>query len=641
MADLYEFNPPGRFARVRYTPLSDALRGQWSARLDPRVEIAAGGLPAPLPSLIYTVVRRSRLWRREKCDVARELVAHFSDGLAAGRSAEDLSRAFGSPKQAAQLIRRAKLRSRPLAWQCWRVFTRLLLLVFAVGLVAYAGLSARFYLGQPVVAHNYWNEINAARRVPEADRAWPLYREALFKLGNHDANWIDTERIAEGPEGKDWSKAVELLKRHRNAIELVREGAKKPRLGFYLGDPTDVAAARDKHAEWLTYEGTPLANQNPELISAPLHGPQNCRSLARLLAVDARVAAGTGDGATAAADLAAMISLSEQLFPPHAMLVEQLIGMAILGYAMETVGRILADTPAVLDDSQLTALAHRLAAYRGGTMSVDFSGEQMLFDDILQRAYTDDGRGNGRITTDGLEWLDNYNSHANGILRVCNLNENDRRLIIAARLLSPGVAAVIGGREENRHLYRSLLDEMILLHQGVPWQWDQELIDANTNRLQDSIQGVANGFRHGFVAAMLPAIGAVFNAAERTTQQRDAAEVAIALELWHRQHGQWPATLDELVPQLLPAVPADRLDGQPIRYVVRDGRPVVYSIGNDRNDDGGRPTSRLDEALPYGYGPLSPETLKMYQSPDYDGDWILWPPLPEELPIPEDSMVPE
>ena len=42
--------------------------------------------------------------------------------------------------------------------------------------------------------------------------------------------------------------------------------------------------------------------------------------------------------------------------------------------------------------------------------------------------------------------------------------------------------------------------------------------------------------------------------------------------------------LDQLVPDLLPAVPADRLDGQPIRYVVRDGRPVVYSIGRDRND---------------------------------------------------------
>ena len=38
-------------------------RGQLTARLDPRTLIAAAELPAPLPELIYTVVRRTRLWR--------------------------------------------------------------------------------------------------------------------------------------------------------------------------------------------------------------------------------------------------------------------------------------------------------------------------------------------------------------------------------------------------------------------------------------------------------------------------------------------------------------------------------------------------------------------------------------------------
>jgi hypothetical protein len=627
---------------MRHTPLSEALHGQWSARLDPRAAIAAAGLPAPLPSLIYTVVRRSRLWRRERRDVARELLTHFADGLAAGRSPEDLARAFGSPKQAARLIRRAKLRSRPLVWQCWRAFTRLFLVAFAVSLVGYAALSARFYLGHPVVAHNYWHEINAARHVAEGDRAWPLYREALFKLGQHDANWIDTEKIAEGQEGKDWNEAVALLARHRNAIELVREGAKKPRLGYYMGDPADLVAARAANVDWLISKHMPLADQNTELISGFMEGPQNCRSIARLLEVDARVAAMKGDGATAAADITALISLSEQLFEPHAMLVEELIGLAIFGVAMDTAGRILADTPAVLDDVQLRALAHRIAAYRGGTMSVDFSGERMLFDDILQRAYTDDGRGNGRFTPAGLAMADTLADLNDSFLRACNPDTaDDRRAVIAAVLVSPGLASLIGGRKENRAVYRSIMDEMIALHQGVPWKWDRQAIDANHKRLGISTKSIVSRPRHFLVDLLLPGISAVFSATERTIQERDAAEVAIALEIWHRRHGEWPASLDALVPDLLPAVPADRLDGQPLRYVVRDSRPVVYSIGNDRNDDGGRPPTKPLEAMPHGYGPLSPETLKRYQSSDYDGDWILWPPLPEELPAPEDSAVPE
>ncbi len=85
MRESYDPTPPSTWlGRWRYTPLWDAVRGQLTARLDPRTLITKAELPSPLPELIYTVVHRSRLWRREKVDVARELVAHFADGLSAG-----------------------------------------------------------------------------------------------------------------------------------------------------------------------------------------------------------------------------------------------------------------------------------------------------------------------------------------------------------------------------------------------------------------------------------------------------------------------------------------------------------------------------------------------------------------------------
>ena len=107
----------------------------------------------------------------------------------------------------------------------------------------------------------------------------------------------------------------------------------------------------------------------------------------------------------------------------------------------------------------------------------------------------------------------------------------------------------------------------------------------------------------------MPAFSRAGEQSEITAQQRDAVLVAIALELHHRRSGAWPVSLDELVPDLLPAVPPDRFDGKPLRYRLIVGRPLLYSIGWDRDDDGGKPTA--------GKGP-GPRRG--------DADWILWQP---------------
>jgi hypothetical protein len=135
---------------------------------------------------------------------------------------------------------------------------------------------------------------------------------------------------------------------------------------------------------------------------------------------------------------------------------------------------------------------------------------------------------------------------------------------------------------------------------------------------------------------MFPAIGAVFDAGERTHQLQTGIETAIALELWHRRHGSWPETLDALVPGLLPAIPIDRTDGQPLRYAVRDASPVLYSIGADRDDDGGRPPRVRDSATTVRFGIPKPRPAGAVVDEDSNGDWVLWPPLPPE-PLPPDQ----
>jgi hypothetical protein len=63
---------------------------------------------------------------------------------------------------------------------------------------------------------------------------------------------------------------------------------------------------------------------------------------------------------------------------------------------------------------------------------------------------------------------------------------------------------------------------------------------------------------------------------------------AIAVERFRLAHGQLPNTLNELVPQFLSTMPDDPFDGQPLRYHRLAKGYVIYSIGADGHDDGGR-----------------------------------------------------
>jgi hypothetical protein len=68
----------------------------------------------------------------------------------------------------------------------------------------------------------------------------------------------------------------------------------------------------------------------------------------------------------------------------------------------------------------------------------------------------------------------------------------------------------------------------------------------------------------------------------------------LAVERFRRARGAWPKTLAELTPKLLKAVPLDPYDGKPLRYKAVPDGVIVYSIGPDRVDNGGK----IDRAKP-------------------------------------------
>ena len=67
--------------------------------------------------------------------------------------------------------------------------------------------------------------------------------------------------------------------------------------------------------------------------------------------------------------------------------------------------------------------------------------------------------------------------------------------------------------------------------------------------------------------------------------------MAIALKCFGLRHERPPETLDALIPEFLPAIPTDCMDGKPLKYHLNaDGGFTLYSVGRDGKDGGGDTT---------------------------------------------------
>ncbi|MFO0843285.1 MAG: hypothetical protein U0797_12960 [Gemmataceae bacterium] len=64
--------------------------------------------------------------------------------------------------------------------------------------------------------------------------------------------------------------------------------------------------------------------------------------------------------------------------------------------------------------------------------------------------------------------------------------------------------------------------------------------------------------------------------------------VALAVERFRLANRRWPDTLDELRPKVLKEVPPDPYTGEPLVYAAREDGVVIYSVGADLSDDGGK-----------------------------------------------------
>lgn len=95
---------------------------------------------------------------------------------------------------------------------------------------------------------------------------------------------------------------------------------------------------------------------------------------------------------------------------------------------------------------------------------------------------------------------------------------------------------------------------------------------------------------------------------------------SFALRAYRLDHGTYPAALTALVPGYLKAVPTDpfALSG-PLRYKTVDAKYVLYSVGPDGKDDGGK--AIFDTSKP-PLGPADGSDQRRYVQQDSKGDVV-------------------
>ena len=564
-------------------------------------------LPDEVDALIRTTLKRSKLWANERAEIARELIAHTQDAIEAGRSGEEIASTFGDPKRIAKLMRRSMKRKRPLYWRAYRNMKRATGVLILVLIVGYSSLAVRFYMGKPAIKRNYIAELNARNDgYSEDEKAWGVYQEADIawqrlvleqwyqyraqedggeqgqaKLSrNTFLNQISSSINEYQPGDPEYLRTVGLVRDFAPELVKIREAAQRPIVGILYTDRNESMEIEDGVFELKLLEPNGDPRAQDLLISVLLPDLVITRRYANLLSFDAKLAIEDGDMQRATENYLAIAGIARQNLS-QGLMISELTGMSILDLGASSFRQSILEQPDIWSSDQLVSIAHAYAQ-AGREINLDLSFERMAFDDVLQRLYTDDGAGNGRLTPQGSVLLSS--KLMSMTIRGQSEDQVDDRI---QRAMDPLKIIGAESREQQRRRYHSAMDAaQRVIREGPKSLWRLQLIESQIEgryaRADESL------FGHSPADVMTPAIRSAVNRYFQGRLTNSAFLTMLAIEIYQRDHGQLPESLDQLVPKYLPSVPQDPFNpGFPLQYVVDETGYMVYTAGGDGDLDGG------------------------------------------------------
>jgi hypothetical protein len=105
--------------------------------------------------------------------------------------------------------------------------------------------------------------------------------------------------------------------------------------------------------------------------------------------------------------------------------------------------------------------------------------------------------------------------------------------------------------------------------------------------------GVSVVWRHRVLVRMLmPALAKLSKRSAYAQTTVDEATLACALERCRLVDGKFPETLNALAPRFIAKLPHDVISGEPLQYRREGEGYVLYSVGWNEKDDGGKPGTK-------------------------------------------------
>lgn len=283
-----------------------------------------------------------------------------------------------------------------------------------------------------------------------------------------------------------------------------------------------------------------------EGANMPLPHADRLRAATRLLALESAVAAHRGQPDAAVDSVVAMFAAARSI-EQEPVLVVQLVRMAMSAMARARVNWLL--SAADLDDAQLARLDAELSASEyGKPVRRALAGERAI----------------------GIQGF------ANPVQTLIGMGMDARE------------ASHFPKSAEDEPMYLQIMSEMIAVFDKTGPARTQAA-KAAEGRLQQLASSRSTRQRYPLALLIAPAVSACAEAAGRNEAERDATRAAVAIERFYRSAGRLPAKLDELAPRFLTSPPVDPCDGLPLRYRVEPTEYLVYSVGPDAVDNGGRP----------------------------------------------------
>jgi hypothetical protein len=351
-----------------------------------------------------------------------------------------------------------------------------------------------------------------------------------------------------------------------------------PVRGGVLSNRTEMAAVvvTNAAAMELVYGVTNAANSRYPINY--LDGPNarlphlaGLKSLAQVFALGAVLKADQNDPRGAFKDVVSSQKLSRSL-DNEPILISQLVSAAILTMTTESLERVLARV--ALPDGELLELEN---GFREAEATNKFWMALV-----------------GERATDG-EMLRMLQEDPRAFIIMANkMSSPDEQTKVPVR--NPGVGwKAIGFFERDREYFLRAMEENITaLAKGPPVSL------SYTNKL-DAIETEARAGWHLMSSMFLPSFSKVVRRDADMRARLRTAATAIAVERWRVAHGgQVPDSLDGLVPSFLPSIPIDPFDGKSLRFKKLAKGYVIYSVGPNGEDDGGK-------ERPLSFGKISAE----------------------------------